>query len=150
MAMKKHSLISLLAIILAISSDPTLAQPQSYHINGEQLLNFCKDTISMMNGSKDYNVSKSSWCIGFVQGAVTAHRFYSAYYTLKNPETRKMTDNEVDKKIAESQVYCVPTSVSLGQLVRDVVKYLETNPTAMQEQASLGIARALNQAYPCK
>src|SRR5579862_5730936 len=99
--MNKHNLISLLAIVLTVSSTPTLAQQQtqSYHINGEALLNFCKDTVSMMNGSKEYNVSKSSWCIGFIQGSVTAHRFFSAYYILRDPETKKMPDSEVDKRI---------------------------------------------------
>ncbi len=60
-----------------------------------------------------------------------------------------MSDTELDKKIAESQVYCIPASVNLGQIVRDVVKYMESNSKSMQEQASIGVARALNQAYPC-
>ena len=147
--MNKKYLASLLGMICLISVGQAVAE-QSYHITGDQLLSYCKDTISMMDGSKDYNVSKSSFCIGFVQGAVTAHRFFSAYYTLKLPDNRNLPDAELEKKIAAYQVYCVPPEINLGQIIRSVVKYLTENPQYQKEQASIAIARALNQTYPCK
>ena len=146
--MHKYSLISLLLIMLMTFGGIALGQG-SYHITGKQLLNYCQDTTKMMQG-KDYNVSKSSWCIGFIQGSVTSHRFFSTFYTLKKPEHRNLSDEELRKKIAAHQVYCVPTSVTLGQLVRDVVQYLQTNPKYQQEPASVGVARALYKVYPCK
>lgn len=147
--MRKYLTISTVLLLIFSMSGRAYAE-ESYHITSAQLLDYCKDTVSMMSGGKDYNVSKSSWCIGFIQGSVTSHRFYSAYYTLKTPENRHLSDEALAKKIAEYQVYCVPSSINLGQIVRDVVKYLNANPKYQGEQASISVARALNQTYPCQ
>lgn len=147
--MKKLIGIALFGFLF-MSSLVASAAEQTYHINGEQLLSYCKDTMAMMQGSKDYNVSKSSWCIGFIQGSVTAHRFYSTYYTLQKPEHRNLPDIELEKKINDEQVYCIPASVTLGQIVQSVTTTLQNNPKLQQQPASIAVARALNQTYPCK
>ncbi len=147
--MRKISTMSALGLILGILASPVMGQQDSYHISGGELLDYCKDTAAMME-KKAYNVSKSSWCIGFVQGAVTSHRFYSAFYAVQNPQNKNLSNEALGKKVEENQVFCVPTSVTLGQVVKDVVSFLEANPSYQKEQASMAVARALYKTYPCK
>ncbi len=147
--MYKYGLIGLAAVTLLMAISPSLAQQQNtYYIKGSQLLSYCEDTVKMMQG-QHYNVSKSSWCIGFIQGSVTAHRFFSAYYAVEKNEKNDMSNNSMLAEVAKNRVYCIPSNVTLGQIVRDTVQFLEKNPKFQDEQASLSIARALSKAYPC-
>lgn len=148
--MYKHNVIVLLTLGVLGFIPPALAQDaNTYHIKGKQLLSYCADTIKMLKG-EHYNVSKSSWCIGFIQGSVTAHRFYTVFYTIKKHKESNMSNDEMMAEIAKNSAYCIPSNVTLGQMVRDVVQFLEKNPKYQNEQASLSVARALNKAYPCQ
>jgi len=147
--MHKYGVIGLFALGVFGFISPTLAQQaNTYHIKGEQLLSYCRDTIKMLKG-EHYNVSKSSWCIGFTQGSVTAHRFYSVFYTMRKHKESGMSDKQMVGEVTKNNVYCIPSNVTLGQIVQNIVQFLEKNPKCQNEQASLCVARALNKAYPC-
>jgi hypothetical protein len=45
---------------------------------------------------------------------------------------------------------CVPKEISLGQSIKVVVKYLETNPGKLHLSASSNVLNAFIDAFPCK
>ena len=147
--MRKLNVIGALGLALCLGTSPAIAEPHSYHISAKELLSYCQDTLAMMN-HKQYNVSKSSWCIGFIQGSVTSHRFYSTFYAVQDPQNKGLADNELGKKVEANQVFCVPSSVTLGVIVKDVDSFIEQNPQYQGEQASMVVARALNKKYSCR
>lgn len=45
--------------------------------------------------------------------------------------------------------HCFPSGVTYGQLVKVVMKYLEEHPEKLNGSATLLIAQALHEAFPC-
>jgi hypothetical protein len=49
-----------------------------------------------------------------------------------------------------SPVYCVPNGVTLGQMVKVVVNYLEKHPENLHLNAEDEILSAIRSAWPCR
>ena len=45
---------------------------------------------------------------------------------------------------------CIPESTDFDELIRAFVKYVQDNPSVMQERIATGVTRAFKAAYPCK
>jgi hypothetical protein len=46
--------------------------------------------------------------------------------------------------------YCAPEGVTLGQLIKVFLKYMDEHPEQLHEDASLMLLRSLRKAFPCK
>ena len=146
--MNKIFTISVLSLFLWMFPGLSSAK-DNYHVSGKLLISYCKDTLKMMDGQK-YNASRSSWCLGFIQASVMSHRFYTVLHTINKPEHASMDDKALMQVAQRNRVYCVPSRVPLGQVVQDVVQFLQRSPKYQNDPASVGVARALRKTYPCK
>ena len=146
--MYKYKIIVILMVLSVFFVAPSFAQ-ESYYVKGKVLLPYCQETVKMIKGEK-YDVSKSSWCLGYVQASVMSHQLFSALVTLKTPGHEKLSEKKFMEKVIKNQVYCVPDEVKLGKIVQDIVTFLESNPKYQDEYASTGIVYALHKLYPCK
>jgi hypothetical protein len=92
----------------------------SDYYSGNRLLEYCNP-----------NSSKRDICTGYVAGTIGAI------------DTRNIWEN-IDSGI------CVPKEASLGQSIKVVVKYLETNPDKLHLSASSNVLNAFLDAFPCE
>ncbi len=46
--------------------------------------------------------------------------------------------------------FCLPYGVTTGQLARIFVKYVDDNPTQLNQKATISIVNILHQDYPCR
>jgi hypothetical protein len=120
----KAGIAAALALAAALGSGQVLA-------DGNELLRQCQHTIKAAEMEKSFDRFQAGMCLGMVQGVQSTVYFLS-------------DDLNNDSK------FCVPTKVSIGQLVRIVVKYLKDNPKLLNESETGLIWLALKDAYPCK
>ena len=101
--------------------------------DGNELLGQCQHFIRLVDGgtARSDEHYDAGTCGGFVQGVNSSVFFYSEVL-------------EKDDK------FCVPDSVTNGQLVRIVVKYLKDNPKILNKDRTTLVWLALKDAYPCK
>jgi hypothetical protein len=88
-------------------------------IDGNGLLDSC---------TKVDNEFSEFYCAGFITGVASV----------------LATDNKVSGFTA-----CIPGNVSVGQIVRVSVDYLEKNPALLHYEASGLVAEGLEKAFPC-
>ena len=50
----------------------------------------------------------------------------------------------------QNPAVCIPASTDFDELIRVFVKYVQDNPSVMQERIVTGVNRAFKAAYPCK
>jgi Rap1a immunity proteins len=50
----------------------------------------------------------------------------------------------------QNPAVCIPASTDFDELIRVFVKYVQDNPSVMQERIVTGVNRAFAAAYPCK
>ena len=147
--MNKSIIVAGLTALLLMLMGPSIAKEESYYVKGSMLVSYCQDTLKMVK-KKKYNVSRSSWCLGFVQASVMSHQLFSALAALKTPGGENLSEKEFIQKVAKNQVYCIPADVALGQIVQDIVGFLQSNPNHQKELASVAVIYALHKIYPCK
>jgi hypothetical protein len=99
--------------------------------DGNELLRQCQQYIKAMDGERNYIEVEAGVCGGFVQGV---------------SNTVSLLSNDL-KKDAK---FCKPATVTYGQLVRIVVKYLKDNPKLLDMDRTALVWFALSDAYPCK
>jgi hypothetical protein len=98
----------------------SVSSAYSDYYSGNKLLEYCNP-----------NSSKRDICTGYVAGTRGAI------------DTWKIWEN-IDSGI------CVPNEVTLGQSIKVVVKYLETNPDKLHLSASSNVLNAFADAFPCE
>jgi len=117
-------LIPLFASALLLASPPALAHEASvegrYFRTGNALLNECKKE----------NSPSGLFCDGYIAGVADAHRAVSHSF-------RGMTR------------YCSPEHVTVHELRRVVVRWLQANPEQIHFAASSLVVQALHDAFPC-
>jgi len=99
--------------------------------DGNELLAQCQQYIKAMDGEKYYDQIAAGLCGGFVPGVSGTVSYL--YGDLKNEAK-----------------FCMPKSVTYGQTVRIVVKYLKDNPKRLNRGRVDLVWTALQDAYPCK
>ena len=70
-------------------------------------------------------------CRGFIRGAFDGHNVVSAIYK-------------------KDDVFCLPEEVTVGQVAKVVLKYLENHPEMLHEMAVGVVYAALFRAFPCE
>ena len=100
--------------------------------NGNMLLDDCKQFLKYMDNKEDPSVSMSSigFCLGYIQG----HMDFQQY---------------LQKNFTSVLEHCVPGDVSVSQLAKVAVKYLESNPDKLQKPAIEIVRGAFAESFPC-
>lgn len=96
--------------------------------DGNQLLPACQATIRAIDGTGGTTHS-TGYCLGVVHGVSDMLAIYKDKLPVK---------------------FCVPSTISYGQSVRIVTKYLQDNPAMLNNHDPLLVLLALQDAYPCK
>ena len=111
----------------AVAVVGALASGQAMAADGNQLLLQCQSLIRSMEtqAPADYNTGH---CMGVVQAVTDMLVIYQD----------KLPKN-----------FCVPSSVTYGQGVRIVVKYLKDNPKLLNNQDTVLVLAAYSDAYGC-
>ncbi|MFL1524111.1 Rap1a/Tai family immunity protein [Pseudomonas sp. O230] len=107
------------------------AQASDLKYDGNELLAQCQQYLKVADSERNYDVLAVGICGGFIGGVNSTVFFYS----------------DVLKKDVK---YCMPDSVTNGQMVRIVVKYLKDNPKRLNEGRTELVWNAFMDAYPCK
>ena len=103
--------------------------------DGNFLLRECKETLSSTYQGCEPAIS-SMHCLGYLDGLVDMNDIFKSN-VLKSPS---------------QALICLPKDkqVTVGELARIVVKYLEDNPKQLHESAAALATVALGKAFPCK
>ena len=117
--------ISCFAIVVADAEDE----------DGNFLLRECKETQNDTYQGCEPAIS-SMHCLGYIDGLVDMNDIYKSNVL----------------KGSSPALICLPKDkrVTVGDLARIVVKYLEDNPTQLHESAAALATVALGKAFPCK
>ena len=103
--------------------------------DGNFLLRECKETLNDTYQGCEPAVS-SMHCLGYIDGLVDMNDIYKSNIL----------------KSSSQALICLPKEkrVTVGELARIVVKYLEDNPGQLHESAAALATVALGKAFPCK
>jgi hypothetical protein len=116
-------------------------------LSGNELLQDCRSEPGF----------KSGYCLGFIVGSGYGYsegRQGGALYqyfgrSLKNLKEFQDRASEADAVSRSAAYYCIPSGVTQGQMLEVVTKYLEGNPALRHWDATLLVAAALKEAFPC-
>lgn len=126
----QHARTIALVVFVVLFSVPPWCIAQNK--NGNELLVDCEAGINFVDGNvKSLDASKlvgAGRCVGFLQGVFAMNY----YYEWKG-----------------DGLFCFPNSVTYGQYVRIVVKYLRDHPEQLHKDEFLLAATALITAFPC-
>ncbi len=106
--------------------------------NGIELLKACNAAVKANDSGKGKpeELIEAAHCLGLIRGHIGAGIF---------------ADSIAKKRgLPSTKLYCIPSSVSAGQTVRVVVKYLNKYPENLHYLDVDLVALALSKAYPCK
>jgi hypothetical protein len=116
----------LFLVVLGLS-EAAIAQGEGPRAS-EVLLGECVRTVRFMDGDRnDVDTMKIARCTGYVQG------YGDALIALGG-----------------QSVVCMPDGITVGQMVRIVVKYLQDNPQLLHLDKSRNTLSAFTRTYPCR
>ena len=125
------TVLSLLLLVVTVFSLPSWSFAQDR--DGNKLLADCEASIAIIDDrAQSLGTAKlhgSGRCLGFLQGLKRASDYY-----------------EFTKR---GGLFCAPDSVTYGQQIRIVVKYLQNHPERLHEDEFILAATALRAAFPC-
>ncbi len=124
--MKKY--IALIALFLL----PTTSNA----ITGDDLLGFCTQALRFEDKLGGGDSIEAGMCIGYISGV--AHTG-AVYHEIINKDDAQW-----------KPIFCIPSRVQGGQLIRIVVKYLKDNPSQLHDDGTLSTMTAYKEAFPCK
>lgn len=119
-----HALLAVASAILPLNAFAT---------DGNKLLTDCKAANSIQDTGNDpsRNFLGVGYCLGRIEG-ISVMNFILL------------------EKGSNSAMFCKPKGVTIGQMTRIVVRYLEEHPEKLHIDPSFLIVLALGDAYPCK
>ena len=126
----------LLILALLLGSSVGLAEENQW--DGNHLLARCRKTVQMMEkesnvpGNATDNSFEAGYCVGFVTGAIAG---YEDVYRCVN---------------GGKPVECLHYGVTTEQRIRVVVKWMDSHPEKLHEDAYRLVFLALKEAFPCK
>lgn len=126
-------LLILLAVVVVPCSGT--AQTQSSHTTGTELLTKCKRALDTQ--TPGWIPFEAGWCMGYVEGVISGWNGRATASSGSFEEFQKLS------------IGCFPQNVTMGQLVRVIVQYLETNPATLHFRAEALVRRALLTAFQC-
>ena len=99
--------------------------------DGNELIKQCTDGVRHMDGGKANSFFDIGHCLGLTQGV---------------RQTLIIVDDD-QPKIYKT---CIPESITNGQGMRIVLKYLQDNPDKLHESEAILVYLAYRKAFPCK
>jgi Rap1a immunity proteins len=117
-----------------------MAESDSSNANtGEQVLTECKQAMNFLDeGSdilqKDNAVADVGLCLGYLSGFRDSHTADSLIINRIKPGLN---------------FYCMPDSVTPGQMARVVVKYLSDHPEVLHKSRPFVVLDSFMKAFPC-
>jgi hypothetical protein len=132
-------------LLALISISATADTADMYTGNG--LLHVCKRGLNALDGvnQSNSNVEDGLKCINYLTGFDLSHDTIASYRAVERYGTKATLDKQ-----KQQQIYCLPTNVTMGQVARVVVKYLENDPQHLHLGSGALVLSALIEAYPCK
>lgn len=126
--MKK--LPALIALALLLMAIPAKSLGEMY--NGYMLLKDCREFQKYMDDNEDPSIVMSSigHCLGYLQGHIDFQQ-----------HLKKNSPSEVK--------HCFPVYITLTQLGKITVKYLEDNPDKLNKPALDIALAAFEESFPC-
>ena len=121
--------LMLAAFLSFVLVNPSLVVGES----GNSLLGKCQDAVSFQDTSKAKNSENAVYCWGFVSGV--------------------MSTMQVGNTAPKMMNACIPESnpsVTAGQAVRIVTKYLKARPENLHLPSTLLVMDAFRKAFPCE
>ena len=100
---------------------------RDFYLSGNEFLNDCEKFFKDENEGQ----ARTGYCLGFVASVVDTHSTFVGWGKLE-------------------KYFCLPESVTQGQLPRIVYKFLKEHPEDLHQVASGLIVRALYNAFPCE
>lgn len=99
---------------------------------GEGILQKCKGISSKPTAFDD------GFCAGYIEGVLATVYMWEA-------------NDEVAKRTHDSDVkFCIPDTVTNGQIILVFMKYLEDHPEELHRPANTLFVIAMRKAFPCK
>jgi len=125
-------------VFLLISAGHLVSQEFDWKSDGNSLLTKCSLTVRLLDGEKlsTSDALESTFCTGYITGS------HDTDYMVQMLEEHE--------KITLMKHSCPPSNASTGQVVRIVVKYLRDNPERLNLPASVLVADAVRNSFPCK
>lgn len=126
-------LLMVAAIFMIMTAIPAMAVKRT----GNDLLVDCAnliktESIDSVNKEKLLGIG---YCIGLIDGLVTFNYVYEA-----------VLEREGNSNMVQM---CLPQRISTRQSAEIIVKYLQDNPSRLQQSGQALAAQALVTAYPC-
>lgn len=119
------------AVLCFLGTDIGQAKEAAAINDGNAMLANCAAMERIVEQRKTDDMFGAGYCIGILHGVRSAMRVANALVPIKD-------------------VTCVPESISNGQAMRVVVKWLKDNPTVLDYDAGQLAYLALQESYPCK
>ena len=120
-----------IAVSILLFLNISIAHADDIDFTGGKLLTFCKSAIAHMDGREvaDDDSINAAYCMGFLKGSMDAWTFDQVAENIKLP-------------------YDPPENVSIQQITRVFVKYMEENPEYMHISAEVVFRASLTRAFP--
>ena len=114
------------AVALAAALAAPFVSAADGPIDTPRLLAYCEEAEKDAGA----NQFRAGYCYAFIEG--TLRGWEAAAFVRDAPVN-----------------YCIGSGVTLGQIVRTVVKSLRDNPADMRGRAEVSVISAVQKAYPC-
>jgi Rap1a immunity proteins len=111
-------------------------QPAQHLQTGNGFVRDCADIDAQRGEITDRSLANIAVCTGYMMGL---HDGISVMVAVANQSN----------KTAIKVPFCLPDSVTLGQEVRVVLKYVRANPEKAHMDTSVLAIKALEEAFPC-
>lgn len=112
--------------------------------DGNGLLDVCKVFDKKDRVWTKTNTANSFRCTGFIQGFIEGHDFAVLPTGLWQP----ISDFVRGCRIPTA--FCFPKRVTMGQLIKVVIAYLEKHPESLHKDSGPLMGAALWEAFPCQ
>lgn len=123
-------------VIFFVIAGKAVCYDSGNKFDGNELLSNCKTALATK--SKDTSWEElctseysSGYCYGFIFGVVSASLL-----------------NRIESKASPD--FCLSPQVTMGQIVRVVVKHLENHPEKLHQSGATLVLEAQKEAFPCK
>jgi hypothetical protein len=131
--MKTLSSLGIMGLVVLLLASQGWCQDTWRDAAGGAVLRDCQATVAEMDGQRltPAAQAQSAHCLGRIEGLLATH-----YLTLE--------------RTGMPPWFCVPPAVSVGQVIRAAVRYMEAHPERSEWQATHLLFTALSEAFPCQ
>jgi hypothetical protein len=134
---------SILGCGVALAFTVTAAPAEEDINSASYMLLHCRDFIENLSRSRDF--FEEGVCVGIVKGIFHVGSDLNGVMKLAAPPAGTLSTELLRRKCLG-----VPAEVTVGQMVRVVIAYIEARPARMHEPFGWLALEALRTAWPCE